>query len=242
VYAENIQESKFAFEERHLLLQKFISTLQVFHFHDTSATSLLRRECDVNDNLYLKQDGRNLPAFLYLLKVKHPKVYNRIIKTIQSIAPYIADFILEPNRLNEKEIELRWIDKGDPESNFSAYQLSDGTLRFIALATLLMQPEPPEVIIIDEPELGLHPFAIGKLAGMIQAASGKSQIIAATKSPGLISHFSPTDVIVIDRSEEQQQTVFNRLNADRLNIWLQEYSLGDLWERNIINAAQPFKK
>lgn len=242
VYAENIEGSKFASEDAHLVLQEFISTLQVFHFHDTSATSLLRRECDVNDNLYLKQDGRNLPAFLYLLKVKHPKVYNRIIKTIQAIAPYITDFILEPNRLNEKEIELRWIDNGDPESNFSAYQLSDGTLRFIALATLLMQPEPPEVIIIDEPELGLHPFAIAKLAGMIQAASGKSQIIAATQSPGLISHFSPQDVIVIDRSEEQRQTVFNRLNAEYLNIWLQEYSLGDLWERNIINAAQPFKK
>ncbi len=112
----------------------------------------------------MKQDGRNLPAFLYLLKINHTKIYNRIEKTIQYLAPYIDKLILEPNRLDEMKLPYDGFDKGDPESNFSAYQLSDGTLRFIALATLLMQPTPPSVIIIDEPELGLHPFAIGKLA------------------------------------------------------------------------------
>jgi predicted ATPase len=225
-------------------LREHLTNLQVFHFHDTSSTSYLRRECDLNDNLYLKQDGRNLPAVLYLLKQNHPKIFNRIEKTIQSVAPYIEKFILEPKRLvgQEEEIELRWIDKGDPESSFSAYQLSDGTLRFIALATLLMQPNPPAVIIIDEPELGLHPFAIGRLAGMVQAASSKAQIIVATQSPGLISNFSPENVIVIDRNEDENQTVFNRLNSESLDIWLQDFSLGDLWERNIINAAQPFMK
>ena len=245
-YEHTLFESKYAIHshKRHRILQDYISSLQVFHFHDTSATSFLRKECNVNDNLYLKQDGRNLPAFLYLLKTNHPKVYNRIEKIIQSIAPYIATFILEPKRLagKEEEIELRWIDKGDPESNFTAYQLSDGTLRFIALATLLMQPNPPSVIIIDEPELGLHPFAIGKLAGMIQSASSKAQIIIATQSPGLISHFSPEDIIVVDRSDEENQTIFKRLDSDSLGLWLQDYSLGDLWERNIINSAQPFNK
>ena len=105
-----------------------------------------------------------------------------------------------------------------------------------------MQPTPPAIIIIDEPELGLHPFAIGKLAGMIQAASTKAQIIVATQSPGLISHFTPEDVIVIDKSESENQTVFNRLNTESLKNWLEDYTLGDLWERNIINAAQPFRK
>lgn len=246
-YNQALQESKYATDasfRRNRILQRYISSLKVFHFHDTSSTSLLRREANLNDNLYLKQDGRNLPAFLYLLKVNHPKIFNRIQKTIQSIAPYISEFILEPKRLagSEEEIELRWIDKGDPESSFSAYQLSDGTLRFIALAALLMQPEPPSVIIIDEPELGLHPFAIGKLAGMIQSAASKTQIIVATQSPGLISHFSPEDVMVIDRSEEENQTIFKRLDSDSLDLWLQDYTLGDLWERNIINSAQPFKK
>ena len=216
----------------------------MFHFHDTSSTSYLRQECNINDNLYFKQDGRNLPAYLYLIKTNFPKIYTRILKNIQSVAPYIKDFILEPRRLkgSQQEIELRWVDKGDPESNFSAYQLSDGTLRFIALTVLLMQPEPPAIVIIDEPELGLHPFAIGKLAGMVQAAAGKSQIIVATQSPGLISNFMPEDIIVVDRSATDHQSTFSRLQADALETWLQDYNLGDLWEQNILNTAQPFAK
>lgn len=246
-YNHSVNESKYAIDreyKRNKILQDYISSLQVFHFHDTSSTSFLRRECDIDDNLYLKQDGRNLPAYLFLLKQNHPKIYSRILKVIQSVAPYIKDFILEPKKLrnSQNEIELRWIDEGDPDSNFSAYQLSDGTLRFIALATLLMQPDPPEVIIIDEPELGLHPFAIGTLAGMIQSASSKAQIIAATQSPGLISNFSPEDVIVIDRSKTTNETIFNRLDSEYLQAWLQEFDLGILWEKNIINAAQPFSK
>lgn len=240
----NLLESSIANSKlfRDIYLAEHLSNIQVFHFHDTSSTSYLRRSCDINDNQYFKQDGRNLPAFLYLIKVNHPKIFSRIEKTIQAIAPYIDRFILEPNRLNEREIELRWVDRGDSESNFSAYQLSDGTLRFIALATLLMQPIPPSVIIIDEPELGLHPFAIGKLAGMIQAASSKTQIIVATQSPSLISNFSPEDIVVTDKSVEERQTIFKRLDSTSLDAWLQDFSLGDLWERNIINAAQPFTK
>jgi predicted ATPase len=222
------------------ILSSYLSFLQVSHFHDTSPSSFLKKSSDIEDNLYFKQDGRNLPAFLYFLKVKHLKIYERIVKMVQSVAPYIDSFILEPSRLNEREIALRWVDSGDLESSFSAYQLSDGTLRFIALTTLLMQPEPPSVIIIDEPELGLHPFAIGKLAGMIRGVADKAQVIVATQSPGLLSHFQPEDIIVTDRSEEEKQTVFNRLNSDDLAAWLNDYSLGELWERNILNAAQPF--
>ena len=238
------RESRIAKDEykRNVILREYISSLQIFHFHDTSSTSFLRRECDINDNLYFKSDGRNLPAFLYLLKIKHPKIFGRIEKTIQSIAPYIEKLLLEPSMLNDKEIEMRWVDKGDINSNFSAYQLSDGTLRFIALATLLLQPNPPAVIIIDEPEIGLHPFAINKLAGMIQAVSSKAQVIVATQSPYLISNFSPEDIIVVDKSDSENQSTFHRLDPLPLRTWLEEFSLGDLWERNIINAAQPFAK
>jgi len=214
----------------------------VFHFHDTSSTSYLRRSCDINDNRFLRQDGRNLPAFLYYLQVKEPIIFKRIVKVIQSVASYIDRFILEPGIINEREIELRWVDKGDLSSNFSAYQLSDGTLRFIALTTLLMQPNPPQVIIIDEPELGLHPFAINKLAAMILSASSKAQIIIATQSPGLLNHFAPEDILVMDKSISENQTVFNRLDPVKLNIWLEDFTMGDLWERNIFDAAQPFNK
>jgi predicted ATPase len=144
--------------------------------------------------------------------------------------------------LNKKEIELRWVEKEDLQSNFSAYQFSDGTLRFIALATLLMQPDPPEVIIIDEPELGLHPQAISKLAGLIQSASAKTQIIISTQSVNLIDCFEPEDMVTVDRSDEEKQSIFRRLDAEPLKKWLEEYSLGDLWQRNIINSAQPYSK
>ncbi|TAG58364.1 MAG: hypothetical protein EAZ27_01590, partial [Cytophagales bacterium] len=244
-YNTNLLESKFASDKsyrRNQILQQYVSNFKVFHFHDTSSTSFLRRECAINDNLFLRKDGRNLAAFLYVLKIKHSKVYNRILKTVQSIAPYISDLVLEPNKLNEQEIELRWIDSGDLDSSFSAYQLSDGTLRFIALATLLMQPNLPSVIIIDEPELGLHPFAIQKLSGIIQLASTQTQIIIATQSSALISCFLPKDIIVVDKSETENQSIFKRLNENELKEWLSDYSLGDLWERNIINAAQPFAK
>lgn len=242
----NIEESLIGnsnnFRDKYLI--EHLKKLQIFHFHDTSSTSLLRKECDIEDNIYLKNDGRNLPAFLYLLKVNNPIIFRRIEKVIQSIAPYFDKFILEPKKLKNQEskIALRWVDKGDMESSFSAYQLSDGTIRFIALAVLLLQPNPPSVIIIDEPELGLHPFAINVLAGMIEIASTSSQVIVATQSPGLISNFKPEDILVMDKKVMENETVIERLDGKQLSIWLADYSMGDLWERNILNSAQPFFK
>lgn len=223
-------------------LREYLSNLQIYHFHDTSSTSMLRRACDINDNNILKTDGRNLPAFLYYLKQEHPKRFQRLKKTIQSVAPYIIHFILEPKKLNPNEIELRWVEKGDLNSNFSAYQFSDGTLRFIALATVLLQPDPPGVIIIDEPELGLHPQAIIKLAGLIEAASAETQIILSTQSVNLVDCFQPEDIVTVDRSTEENQSIFKRLDNEALKAWLQDHTLGELWERNIINSAQPFAK
>lgn len=223
-------------------LDKYFSNIQIYHFHDTSATSFLRRECDINDNNYLKADGRNLPAFLYYLQEEHPKLFYRIECMVKSIAPYVDKFILLPKKLNKSEIELRWVEVGDPNSSFSAYQFSDGTLRFIALATVLMQPEPPSVIVIDEPELGLHPQAIYKLASLIEAASENTQLIISTQSVSLVNYFDPENIVTVDRSAVDKQTVFNRLNSSDFSLWLNDHSLGELWERNIINSAQPFAK
>ncbi|MDO9613786.1 MAG: AAA family ATPase, partial [Bacteroidota bacterium] len=241
---QNIEESLIPESNsfRNVYLQKYLKNLQIYHFHDTSSTSMLRKECDLADNLYMKPDGRNLPAFLYYLKIEHPKTFRRLEKTIQQVAPYIDHLLLEPSRLNKKEIELRWVEKNDLQSSFSAYQFSDGTLRFIALATVLMQPEPPAVIIIDEPELGLHPQSISKLAALIKSASAKTQIIISTQSVNLVDCFDPENIIAVDRSEEEKRSVFKRLESESLKNWLEDYSLGDLWQRNIINSAQPFSK
>lgn len=240
----NIEESQIqkSTSFRDDYLRNYLSNIQVYHFHDTSANSKLRKECDLADNLYLKPDGRNLAAFLYYLKIEYPKTFKRLEKTIQQVAPYIDHFLLEPSRLNKKEIELRWVEKSDMQSSFSAYQFSDGTLRFIALATVLMQPEPPAIIIIDEPELGLHPQSISKLAALIKSASAKTQVIISTQSVNLVDCFDPENIVTVDRSEVEKQSVFKRLESESLKAWLEDYSLGDLWQRNIINSAQPFSK
>ena len=243
-YEHNLQESHFAVatERRYGLLQKYISSLYIYHFHDTSSTSWLRRGCDLNDNLFLRPDGRNLPAFLYFLKRNHPVFFNRIQQIIQSVIPHLNEMILEPVTLmgGQRKIELRWIDRGDPDSSFSAYQLSDGTLRFIALTTLLLQVSPPAIIVIDEPELGLHPMALAKLAGMIRVAvSNDTQIIVATQSGSLIGHFVPEDIVVVDRSISGNHTVFGRPGSESLSLWLDDETLGDLWQRGIVDASLP---
>ena len=224
------------------LLWDLFKNLQTYHFNDTTTYSNLRKSCEIEDNQYLKHDGANLPACLYYIKLKHPIIFKRIEKTVKSIAPFLSHFILEPSRINEGKIELRWTESDDPDSNFGASQFSDGTIRFIALATLLLQPDPPKVIIIDEPELGLHPSAITKLAGMINICSNKSQIIISTQSVSLVDQFDADDIITVDRSREEKQSIFRRLKREELAVWLEGHTMGDLWERNIIDAAQPFKK
>jgi predicted ATPase len=132
-------------------------------------------------------------------------------------------------------IELEWFEEGE-DMPFKAYHLSDGTLRFICLATLLVQPadQQAETIIIDEPELGLHPYAITVLAGLLKSASKEKQIIVSTQSVDLLSEFSPEDVIVVDRNGNK--SILSRLDSSTLQDWLEEYSLGELWKKNLLGG------
>ncbi|QIK59684.1 AAA family ATPase [Dysgonomonas sp. HDW5A] len=214
-------------------VRKYMKSFRVFHFHDTSKTSKLRKPAQLNDNDFLREDGSNLPAFLYWMQEKHPKDFKKIEMVVRSVAPYFDSFNLAPDKLNEDQIRLRWKEKGS-DAYFEAKHLSDGTLRFIALTTLLLQPEAPEVIIIDEPELGLHPFAINKLAGLIKKASARTQIIVSTQSVNLVDNFTPEDIITVDR--EDNQSVFKRQDSDELKDWLDDYSISDLWNKNVIGG------
>lgn len=213
----------------------YLKKFKIYHFHDTGETSSLRTSCQVNDNKYLKENGSNLPAFLYYLQEKHPKSFHRIEKTIQSIAPYFERFELQPFWLDENIIELEWKEHNQPEGYFNASHFSDGTLRFIALTTLLMQPDLPQTIIIDEPELGLHPFAINILCGLIRKASTKSQIIISTQSVNFVDNFEPEEIITVDRIDNE--SVFSRLKSEDLENWLSDYyTIGDLWQKNVIKG------
>ncbi|MDP4274656.1 MAG: AAA family ATPase [Bacteroidota bacterium] len=214
---------------------KYLEGLRIYHFHDTSNKSPFTTYRHIeNDSYYLYDNGSNLAAFLYHIKNDDKIVYNNIIKTIQSVAPYFLDFSFIPNQ--EQYLRLQWKDKYS-DTIYGATDLSDGTIRFIALTTLFMQPDLPETIIIDEPELGLHPSAIAKLAGMIKSVSAKGcQVIIATQSAELISHFSPDSIITVDQIDGCSK--FKRLNTEELQQWLEDYTIDDLWKQNIITSGQ----
>lgn len=206
---------------------------KVFQFHDTSASAGLKQKHPINDNRTLQPDGSNLAALLYGLKQRAAKKYRDIVDTIRSVAPFFDDFILEPDALDPMVIQLEWRHRTDP-SYFNAHSLSDGTLRFMCLATLLLQPSKPSLIVIDEPELGLHPSAIVQLGELLHLASHESQVIIATQSVTLLDQFASEDVIVAERSNGE--STFRRLAEDQLESWIEDYSLGDLWLKNVLGG------
>lgn len=215
-----------------------LSKLQwrVYHFHDTSRSARVKQEHNISNNQKLMFDASNLAAFLYRLKLNYRQNYDEIVTTIRLIAPFFSDFVLEPQEGNLELIVLKWMKRGC-EDVFNASQLSDGTLRFMCLTTLLLQPEElqPATIIIDEPELGLHPYAITMLAEMIRNLPENKQIIISTQSVELLNEFDAEDVIVVDSGENGSE--FRRLNSEDLEIWLEEdYALGDLWKKNILGG------
>lgn len=206
-----------------------ISSWKIYHFHDTSKVAPMRRFETIDDSDYLRFDAANIAPFLYDLKNYNKNVYKHIVDTIRLVTPFFDDFILKPDK-NEK-VRLRWRQKGT-DYPLKPHHLSDGTLRFICLTTALMQPDPPSTIIVDEPELGLHPYAIEILAELIQSTSKKTQLIVSTQSPALVDYFEPENIIVVTR--KKGASVFQRLNKHELSSWLEDYSLGDLWRKNIV--------
>ncbi len=206
---------------------------KVYHFHDTSDTSKMKQSCPVNDNKYFREDASNLAAFLYKMKQKNPENYKSVVQTVQLVAPFIKDFNLSPMELDNDKIRLTWMHT-ESDEYFDASQLSDGTLRFICIAVLLLQPKLPYTVILDEPELGLHPFAINLLASLLESVSKKTQVIISTQSLLLLDNFEPESVIVVDYINNTSE--FRRLNSEDLEDWLEDYSIGELWEKNLLGG------
>lgn len=212
-----------------------ISGWKVFHFHDTSDTAAVKRLGAVHDNEYLRNDAANLAAYLYKLQRDNSDVYNKICRTIKLAVPFFGDFVLKPTMLasGEEQIRLLW-QQADSDYPLWPSQLSDGSIRFICLVTALLQPNPPSTIIIDEPELGLHPYAITLLGALLRSASKRMQVIVSTQSVALLNEFELDDLIVVER--EDGASIFKRLDADQLESWLEDYSIGELWQKNIIGG------
>ncbi len=212
-----------------------IASWKVFHFHDTSDTAGVKRLGSLHDREFLRSDAENLAAFLYRMADEHPDVYQEIRKIIRLAIPFFDDFVLKPQKLptEEEQIRLLWR-QNDSDYAFWPSQISDGSIRFICLVTALLQPDPPSTIIIDEPELGLHPYAITLLGALLRSAATRMQVIVSTQSVPLVNEFSIADLVIVE--QEQSATVFKRLEEETFKIWLEDYSVGELWEKNILGG------
>lgn len=217
-------------------IRYLLNNCRVFQFHDTSDTSKMRGSVYIHENRFLRSDAGNIAAILYKLRETEERVYHVIIQTIRQVVPRFDDFVLEPMKLNVNNMLLNWHEK-DSDVTFGPHQFSDGSLRAMALITLLLQPRAdlPSVIVIDEPELGLHPHAMVVVASLIKAAACHCQIVIATQSTCLLDQFEAEDVIVVDRDD--RKSVFKRLTEEDLTEWLEEYSLSELWEKNVLGGG-----
>ncbi len=210
-----------------------VTNWRVYHFHDTGERARVKQRHPITDNLRLQIDAANLAAYLHKLHAQFPTHYQSIVQTIRLVAPYFRDFVLRPEA---DFVELEWTQKGKPDTALKASMLSDGTLRFICLATLLLQPIEllPDTILIDEPELGLHPYAISVLTDIFKQVAESRQLIVSTQSVELINELEPEDIIVVD--QEEDASVFRRYSSAELADWLESYSMGDLWKQNVLGG------
>lgn len=224
------------------VVYRLLSGVRTYQFHDTSETARIKDRCYVDDVKYLRHDAGNLAAFLRMLKGddRYKKHYERIVRHIQRVMPQFGDFDLEPIPGSKDHVRLNWNDSSGNDYLMDPHQISDGSLRFMALATLLLQPSGllPQFIVLDEPELGLHPAAIAELAGLVKIASKNTQILLATQSMRLIDEFPPEELVVVERDEENHCSIFKKLDTNQLADWLARYSLSELWEKNVL-GGQP---
>jgi predicted ATPase len=216
-------------------VNRWLARMTFYHFHDTSAQSKLRTHARREDDRYPRSDGSNLAAYLLRLKESDQdddrKSWQRINRHCRHIAPAIKE--LDPVAVNDS-VRLDWID--DRDQRFGCHQFSDGTLRALALITVLSQPTAklPRLISIDEPELGLHPSAIALIAELCRSISRHTQIILSTQSTELLDHFSADEVVVVE--SDHGETRLTRLSSDALQRWLDDYSLSELYNKGVIGG------
>ncbi len=217
------------------VIRDILRKIVVYQFHNTSDTARIRSKWSMHDNRWLKEDAANIAPVLLRLRENDGKCYQRIVDTIRLIVPFFSDFELEPQY---DSLLLGWRERNSDQV-FSVSQASDGMLRIIALVTLLLQPEQdlPDVLILDEPELGLHPYAINIVGGLIRAVSTRIQVILATQSMPLVDCFEPEDIVVVER--DGRSSTFKRLDSESLGGWLENYSISELWEKNVFGGLSP---
>ncbi len=209
-----------------------LRNIAAYQFHDTSYESNFKKKWDVSDNRQLRSDGGNLAAVLYRLEQEDVRAYEDICRQIGRVLPGFDRFAIEEEY---GKVLLRWKAKWT-DKTFGAHLTSDGSLRAFALVTLLRMPAGmlPGIVLIDEPELGLHPSAAGLIGNMIASRSGERQIIVATQAPRFVDTFDIDQIFVMDL--EEGATRCRKLSRDAYDHWLENYSTGELWEKNVLGG------
>ena len=203
-----------------------------YQFHNTGAKSNFKKKWDAGDNTYMRGHGGNLAAILHRLEHEDLRRFELICRHIRRVLPGFDRFEIEEQY---GKVALRWRSRHSDKS-FGAHLTSDGSLRFFALVTLLNLPVEmlPGVVLLAEPELGLHPKAIALIGDMIRALAGRRQVIAATQSPLLVDVFEPDEVFVLELRDGRSE--LHTPDADQLRTWLDEFSLGELWQKNLLGG------
>jgi len=212
-----------------------IDQWRIYQFHDTTQFARVRQASLMAGGDELEPDGANLARFLYVVRQTNVDAYEQIVETIQLAAPYFDDFVLDSfvEGLDAK-VKLQWKQR-DMLMTFQPHHISDGTLRFMCLTSALLQPKPPQLIVVDEPELGLHPEALAVLAELIRRCSARTQFILATQSPSFADFFEPEEIVTVSRVDGESR--FERQCREKLGPWLESYSIGQLWRKNVIRGG-----
>ncbi len=220
------------------IFRRRLSEVKVFHFHDTSRSAFIRRGQDVRNDQYLMSEGGNLAVLLRRLRTEEAPTYRRVVEEFRQVLPEFREFVLEEDSQHAGTMELRWTGPS-PEHILGPDQFSDGSLRALALIALLLLPDRflPWVVAIDEPELGLHPTAVGQIARLVGEAATRRQLIVSTQSPTFLAQFDPEDIVVVEKP--QDETLFRRLSRSDLQSWLDAYEgdLGRLFEMNVLGGS-----
>jgi predicted ATPase len=217
------------------IIVNLLKNCTTYQFHDTSAAANIKQKWDISDNAYLRSDGANLAPVLYRLQQNEVQRYKLITRQIARVLPGFSDFELQPDY---GKIGLRWNGKHGAKS-FGAHLTSDGSLRLFCLITLLNLADHmlPDILFLDEPELGLHPHAIGLVAQMIRKVAIARQVFIATQSPIMVDCFQLDNIIVADTKEGATQ--LRTLDQDTYRHWLEDdYQLSDLWLKEPIGSPR----
>lgn len=208
-------------------VQRLLQGMTFYPAIEVGPNSAIRQPTLLRPSARLSSDGSNLASVLYTIQQSHPAIWEEIGNTLRTAYP---DFhsITFPAEGGDGKVLLRWWERPyEKRGGFSANLLSDGTLRLLCLLAILLSPDPPPVVCIDEPELGLHPDWIKLVAELLQSAATRTQLVIATHSPHVVAKLSPEQVMVVEK--EGGETRVSALPLDELQKWLKEYNLADLW-------------